>query len=213
MSSPHRVGAVQCDVSLLYQFSTRGLQPPPSPPSITLACICNSWCWLLVNILHTTQRQNTVQKYSKPMVSFYICYRDTDEKNRNSPDDSFWSGKSYWPLKVIVFHHVAVWQKSILYVLWCQKIFGQLLKIFGQSPTEVWCPGQAGGWWLVCSSGRGVFWMEDKEAGRRLPARGRGDLAGIVFIYAAKYSLYLMVYFSELLRPGIIKIRAAVYFL
>ena len=86
VSSPHRVGAVQCDVSLLYQFSTRGLQPPPSPPSITLACICNSWCWLLVNILHTTQRQNTVQKYAESMVSFYICYRDTDENNRNSPD-------------------------------------------------------------------------------------------------------------------------------
>ena len=158
---------------------------------------------------YITQRQNTVQIYR--WSSFIFVNRDMDETNRNSPDIAF-DPANHTDRWELMFHHVAVMAEKQT-VLWCQKIFGHMLKIFGQSPTEVWCPGQAGGWWLVCSSGRGVFWMEDKEAGRRLPARGRGDLAGIVFIYAAKYSLYLMVYFSELLRPGIIKIRAAVYFL
>ena len=36
---------------------------------------------------YITQGQNTVQKYAQSMVvSFYICYRDTDENDRNSPD-------------------------------------------------------------------------------------------------------------------------------
>ena len=62
-----------------------------------------------------------------------------------------------------MFHHVAVMAEKQT-VLWCQKIFGHMLKIFGRSPTEVWCPGQAGGW---CAAAAAVYfeWRIKKRVG------------------------------------------------